>query len=75
MKVKLLRDARILHQAGDVVDVPPSVCDFLVSVGSAEVLAEKAIKPEIEVAEKAVIAPKAPTKAVKKPATKTRAKK
>ena len=35
MKVKLTRDARILHKAGEVVDVTPEVAAFLVSVRSA----------------------------------------
>lgn len=66
MKVKLLRDAKIMHKAGDVVDVTPAECFFLTSVGSAEELkeekvAEKAIVPDVEVAEKAVKAPKATT--------------
>lgn len=35
MKVKLLRSARINHKAGEIVDVSPAECAFLVSVGSA----------------------------------------
>ena len=75
MKVKLLRDARIAHKAGETVEVTPAEGAFLVSVGSAEELKErveqKATTPVVEVAEKAVKAPKATTTA-KKP---TRAKK
>ena len=79
MKVKLLCDARIRHQAGDVVDVTPAECFFLVSVGSAEELkeekvAEKAIVPDVEVAEKAVKAPKATTTAKKAPVKKATTK-
>lgn len=35
MKVKLTRDARIKHNAGEIVDVTPEVAAFLVSVRSA----------------------------------------
>ena len=73
MKVRLLRDARIAHKAGEVVDTTPAEGAFLISVGSAEPIlekvAEKATAPAVEVAEKAVKAPKATT--AKKPATKT----
>lgn len=41
MKIKLIRDARINHKAGEIVEVSPVECDFLVSVGSAEVVAAK----------------------------------
>ena len=42
MKVKLLRDARINHKAGEIVDVSPSEFQFLTSVGSAVEVAVKA---------------------------------
>lgn len=42
MRVKLLRDARINHKAGEIVDVSPSEFQFLVSVGSA---VEVAVNP------------------------------
>ena len=35
MKVILLRDQRILHKAGDTVEVSPAVYDFLMSTESA----------------------------------------
>jgi len=35
MKVKLLRDARIKHYAGEIVEVSPEEFSFLVSVESA----------------------------------------
>ena len=35
MRVKLLRDARIRHYAGEIVEVSPAECQFLTSVGSA----------------------------------------
>lgn len=68
MKVKLLRDARISHKAGEIVEVSLAEGEFLFSVGSAEKVAEKATQPKVEEAEKAVIAPKAST-TPKKPAT------
>jgi len=42
MKVKLLRDARINHKAGEIVEVSPAECHFLTSVGSAVEVAVKA---------------------------------
>ena len=38
IKVKLLRDARIRHYAGETVTVTPAERDFLVSTGSAVVV-------------------------------------
>ena len=35
MKVKLLRAARVRHEAGEIVEVSPDVAHFLLSVGSA----------------------------------------
>lgn len=35
MKVKLLRNASIVHKSGEIVDVTPEVAAFLVSVRSA----------------------------------------
>ena len=67
MKVRLLRDARITHKAGEIVEVSPSEFHFLVSVGSA--LAVKEAPKEVE---KAVIEPEAetPEKKVTKKANK-----
>ena len=61
MKVKLLRDARVSHKAGEILEVSPAEGEFLLSVGSAEKIVEKATLPKVEVAEKAVKAPKATT--------------
>ena len=61
MRVKLLRDARINHKAGEIVTVSPEQGLFLQSTGSAEVIVEKAVKEPEEIAEKAVKAPKATT--------------
>lgn len=79
MKVKLLKDARIKHMAGEIVEVSPEECHFLVSTDSA-IVAEavkapvaKAIEvpekkdPEVEVPEKKV---KATKTVAKKPAVK-----
>lgn len=35
MRVKLTRDARIRHKAGETVEVSPAEAGFLISVGSA----------------------------------------
>ena len=74
MKIRLTRDSRINHKAGEIVEVSPSVAEFLLSVGSAAMLESKTvetadIKVE-EVAEKAVKAPKATTKTAKRTTTK-----
>lgn len=53
MKVRLLRDARINHKAGEIVEVSPSELHFLVSTGSA---VEVAVSPaKVETPEKPVI--------------------
>lgn len=56
MKVKLLRNARIFHHAGEIVDVTPEEKQFLTSVGSAV---------EVKTVEEAEKKP-APKKAAKK---------
>ena len=50
MTVKLLRASRIMHEAGEIVEVSPAECHFLVSVGSAVEVAVNT--PQIETAEK-----------------------
>ena len=35
MKIKLIRDSRITHKAGETVDVSPAEAAFLLSVNSA----------------------------------------
>ena len=40
MKLKLLRAARIRHEAGEIVDVSPAEAGFLLSTGSAVRVAE-----------------------------------
>lgn len=45
MKVRLIKDARIKHKAGEIVEVSPAEYNFLTSVGVAEpVKVEKTIK-------------------------------
>lgn len=41
MKVKLLRAARIRHEAGEIVEVSPAEAGFLFSTGSAVEVKEK----------------------------------
>ena len=69
MKVKLLRDSRINHAAGEIVEVSPATADFLMSVGSAAPVVESAKVEVKEVAEKAVKAPKATPKTTTKRTT------
>lgn len=54
MKVRLTRDARIRHKAGETVDVSPAEAGFLLSTGSA-VMAPATVKPD------AAAKPKRPT--------------
>lgn len=46
MKVMLLRDSRIMHKAGEIVEVSPTEHDFLLDVQSAVDVQEN--KPEEE---------------------------
>lgn len=46
MKVKLLRAARIWHQAGEIVEVSPAEAGFLLEVKSAEPLRAEEEKPK-----------------------------
>ena len=41
MKVKLLRAARIRHEAGETVEASPAEAGFLISTGSAVAVAEE----------------------------------
>lgn len=68
MKVRLLRDARIKHSKGEIIEVSPEEFVFLTSVGSAEPLDEVKVEtPETNVVE-AVETPekKKPTRKTKK---------
>ena len=44
MKLKLLKAARIRHDAGEIVEVSPAEAGFLISTGSAEKIATEAPK-------------------------------
>lgn len=76
MTVKLLKDARIWHKAGEIVEVSPEECFFLTSTdGAVEVeTAVKAPAEAIEVPEEKVVE-KIETPEKKAPAKKTTAKK
>lgn len=50
MQIKLLRDSKIKHKAGEVVNASPAECKFLISVGSAVVVSE-AVKKETSAVE------------------------
>jgi len=52
MKVRLLRDARITHKAGEIVEVSPAEFNFLVSTRSAVQVAVK--MPEQEFPEQVI---------------------
>ena len=47
MKVKLLREARIRHKAGEIVEVSPAEAGFLLSTGTAVEVREAPKKREI----------------------------
>ncbi len=60
MKVKLLRDARILHKAGEILEVSPEECHYLTSTDGAvevsEAVKASAAKSEVvEVPEEKVV--------------------
>lgn len=40
MRVRLLRDSRIRHKAGETVEVSPAEAQFLLSIQSAELVRE-----------------------------------
>lgn len=45
MKLRLTRQARIPHEAGEIVEVSPEVANFLLGVGSAVKVEEEPKKP------------------------------
>lgn len=55
MKVRLLKDARIRHKAGEIVEVSPSEFQFLTSLGSA-------VEVAVNLPKKAEVADEAPKK-------------
>ena len=75
MRVQLLRDARIMHKSGEIIEVSPEECHFLVSTDGAVVVdAVKApTEKSIEIPEERVPEAEVPEKKVK--VTKTAAKK
>ena len=54
MRVKLLRDSRILHKAGEIIDVSPAEAFYLESTESALRVAEAVKAPETAMAQKPV---------------------
>ncbi len=48
MKVKLLRDARIVHKAGEILDVSPAEYSFLLSTESAVEVVEAVKAPTVK---------------------------
>ena len=54
MKVVLLRDSRIMHKAGEVVEVSPAERDFLVPLGSAVDAVTKPVEPVEEAVNESV---------------------
>lgn len=74
MKVKLLRDARIQHKAGEIVEVSPDECFFLTSTDGAVIVSD-AVKAPVEVPEKAEPAVEVPEKKITKAVAKKPTKK
>ena len=73
MKVQLIKDARIHHKAGEIVEVSPAEAGFLISTASAELM--KAPERETEAPEREIEAPERETPEEKtKPVRETRKK-
>ena len=74
MKVKLLKDARIWHKSGEILEVSPEECHFLVSTSGAVVVDAVKASAVAEVPEKKEPEAEVPEKkdkpAVKKPVAK-----
>lgn len=64
MKIKLLRDSKIMHKVGEVVDASPAECKFLISVGSAVKVSEAVENIETATAEEKKITIKRTTKKI-----------
>ena len=45
IRVKLLRDQKIPHKAGEIVEVSPAVYNYLISTGSAVAVEAEQKKP------------------------------
>ena len=77
MWVKLLRDARIMHKSGEILEVSPEEAHFLISTDGAKAVdAVKTAAKAVETPEEKLPAPEVPEKkvvkkvAAKKPAAK-----
>ena len=74
MKVKLLREARIRHKAGETVEVSPAEAGFLLSTGSAVEVNETPEDKKVKETPEAEVQPKETPEAKNKPKS-TRGKK
>lgn len=54
MKVFLLKQAKIMHEAGEIVEVSPECANFLFSVGSAKPVKESTLTETPETPKKKV---------------------
>lgn len=48
MTVKLLKDARIWHKAGEILEVSPEECHFLTSTDGAVVMSDTVKAPAVK---------------------------
>ena len=71
MKVKLLREARIRHKAGEIVEVSPAEAGFLLSTGTAVKVREAPKKRETPEAMLTAETPEAMMTAEETPEAKT----
>ena len=71
MKVKLLREARIRHKAGEIVEVSPAEAGFLLSTGTAVEVREAQKKRETPEAMMTAETPEAMLTAEETPEAKT----
>lgn len=74
MKVKLLREARIRHYAGEIVEVSPAEAGFLLSTGSAVEVLEAPKKRETPEDKKVKETPEAEVRPKETPEAKNKPK-
>lgn len=74
MKVKLLREARIRHYPGEIVEVSPAEAGFLLSTGSAVEVQEAPKKRETPKDKKVKETPEAEVQPKKTPEAKNKPK-
>ncbi len=74
MKVKLLREARIRHKAGEIVEVSPAEAGFLLSTGSAVEVREAPKKREMPEDKKVKETPEAEVQPKETPEAKNKPK-